>query len=214
MMNTTPTPATAPKNPRSRRRRYLWTAMLVALLIFLLGVHPFLAISEPVDANTMVVEGWVPAYVLDAAIAEFRRGHYTHIFVSGLEIEGLPETDDARATRYLVTSGGIAATRVIPVPAAATEFNRTSHMARAIRDRMHALGLQPAGVNVVTLGPHARQSKLAYGRLLGAATPVGVISIPKDDYNATFWWASAAGIKKTTKDFAAWVKEVLFGLRS
>lgn len=44
--------------------------------------------------------------------------------------------------------------------------------------------------------------------------PVGVISIPKNDYDPSRWWASSAGIKKTTKDFAGWVKELIFGLRS
>jgi hypothetical protein len=79
---------------------------------------------------------------------------------------------------------------------------------------MFSFPARPRGVNIVTLGPHARQSLLAYSRMVGPDIPVGVISVPKDDYDPDRWWAYAAGIKKTTKDFAGWLKEVLFGLRS
>ena len=50
--------------------------------------------------------------------------------------------------------------------------------------------------------------------MIPAPIPVGVLSVPKDDYVASRWWASAAGLKKVTKDFAGWAKEKLFGARS
>jgi hypothetical protein len=64
------------------------------------------------------------------------------------------------------------------------------------------------------MGPHGRQSRLAYSRILGPAVAVGVITVPKYDYDRRWWWLSPAGIKKTTKDFAGWVRELAFGLRS
>ena len=207
---------TSALKPPQPRRWCLWIGLatfLATLVLFVLFAHPFLAINTPVQADTMVVEGWVPPYVLDAAAAEFARGGYSRVFVSGLESSDGPETDAVQSARHLVAAG-VDPAKVVAAPAAATGFNRTAHMARAIRDRMRAIGVHPAGVNVVTLGPHARQSQLAYQRLLGADTPVGVISIPKDDYDPARWWASRAGIRKTTKDFAGWLKELLFGLRS
>jgi hypothetical protein len=87
-------------------------------------------------------------------------------------------------------------------------------MAAAVRDRMRSMGVQPRGVNVLTLGPHGRQSRLAYRRMLGPSIPVGIITVPKDDYDPAWWWMSRAGIRKTTKDFAGWVRELVFGLRS
>jgi hypothetical protein len=193
-----------------RRRRLNLAAIglcAAALYAFALFVHPFLALNEPVDADTLVVEGWVPDYVRDGAIREIQRGAYAHVFAAGMG----PDARDA--VRYIARVG-VDRSILIDSTAPATIWNRTSHMARAVRDRMHSLGIKPKGVNVLTLGPHGRQSRLAYQRMLGPETPVGVITIPKNDYDPARWWASAAGIKKTTKDFAGWLKEVLVGLRS
>ena len=185
----------------------------MALGTFALFVHPFLATNVPVTADTLVVEGWVPQYVLDRAVSEIKRGNYEHVFVAGMAQGDGRTTDSVEAGRYLVAAG-LPSGQIVIVAAPETRWNRTSSMARAVRDRMHELNVRPTGVNIVTLGPHGRQSLLAYSRLLGPSTPTGVITIPKDDYDPAWWWASMAGIKKTTKDFAGWVREVLFGLRS
>ncbi len=202
----------------TQRALLFLTIALVALVAFAALVHPFLAVSEPVAGDILVVEGWVPDYVLAAARNEFTRGNYARLLVSGLQSRtgdpGLAgESDAARSARQLVAMG-VDPTLVEACPAPAAGWNRTSKMARAVHDRLVALNLQPKGLNVVTLGPHARQTRLAYMRVLGPRIPVGVISIPKNDYVPARWWASVAGIKKTTKDFAGWLKELLLGPRS
>ena len=72
------------------RRRALLISLVAGLagIAFLVGVHPFLATNSRVAADVLVVEGWVPAYVLDAAVRESRSSSYSHILVSGLEAEG------------------------------------------------------------------------------------------------------------------------------
>lgn len=187
----------------------LVTSMLV-LALFTMRVHPFLATSAPVRADIMVVEGWVPAYVLDRAIIEFQRGGYRHMFVAELE-PAASERSESSAD-YLVRHGIDPA--VITVAAAPnTRWNRTSRMAQTVSLAIRSTGQQPIGVNVITLGPHGRQSRLAYRRMLGPETPVGVITVPKDDYDPARWWANDAGVRKTLKDLAGWLRELLFGLR-
>jgi hypothetical protein len=213
-------PASAVKSHRrvSWKRRVLLFAFVVGLVCFVLSVHPFLALNRPVKADTMIVEGWVPDYAIANAVHEFKSGQYVRIFVSGFDVETAnSDSTDASGTSRVVQNligMGIPTAAVESCPAPPSAFNRTSHMARAVRDRMRVLNVNPLGTNVVTLGPHGRQSLLAYRRMLGSTTPVGVITIPKNDYNPSYWWASSSGIKKTTKDFAGWVKEVIFGLRS
>jgi hypothetical protein len=187
-------------------------AMLVAALVFLLFVHQFLAVNAPVAADVLVVEGWVPKYVADRAVSEFARGGYRHVFVSGLIGEG--GGSDAAAMAGYLASRAVDPARLVAAPAPDTGWNRTSHMARAVRQRIDALGITPTAVNVITLGPHGRQSRLAYSRAFGPSVPVGVMTVPKDDYDPRWWWLSVAGIKKTTKDFAGWARELVFGLRS
>lgn len=87
-------------------------------------------------------------------------------------------------------------------------------MARAVRDRMGALGVQPRGVNVVTAGPHARETWVAFRHALEAQAPVGIISVPKRNYDPERWWLSWQGLKWVPKDFLGWLKEVLIGQRS
>ena len=68
-------------------RRYRWAlsfkakllillTLLVLGLIILFGVYPFLALTEPVDADVLVVEGWVHPYAIEASAEEFRDHHY------------------------------------------------------------------------------------------------------------------------------------------
>jgi len=191
---------------------------LAALVVFILFVHPFLAINRPVKADTLVVEGWVPDYVVEQALRELQAGQYRAVFISGMKFEkGNPRSDqhsDSAVAATWLVQHGVPSEKIVPCPVAAPSFNRTSHMARAVRERMQAMNYTPQGVNVITLGPHARQTLLAYNRMLRKTTPVGIISYPKNDYDPARWWASTAGRAKTIKDFAGWLKELFFGLRS
>jgi hypothetical protein len=65
----------------------------------------------------------------------------------------------------------------------------------------------------VTAGPHGRQTRLAYQRAFNHSVPIGVICVPIERYDARVWWLSRFGIWKTTKDFAGWLYELLFGPR-
>src|SRR5450759_4380691 len=66
----------------------LFTFLGVALTMTgVLTVHPFLAVTEPIPAKVLVVEGWVPNYVLEEARAEFERHHYGKLYVTGGPLE-------------------------------------------------------------------------------------------------------------------------------
>ena len=198
----------------NQHRRWLWITLAVVavtLFGFAKSLHPFLAINRPVDADVMVVEGWVPKYVVSAAAENFKSGSYTDLFLSGLED---PDGSDAARSATQLVALGIDPSRIHACPAPPTNSNRTGQMAAAVRDCILAQPHSPKGINVVTLGPHGRQTLLAYTRMLGSAGPVGVITVPKDDYDPNRWWASKAGLKKTLKDFAGWGKELILGRRS
>jgi hypothetical protein len=80
-------------------RRYRWAlsfkakllillALLALALIILFGVYPFLALTEPVDTNVLVVEGWVHPYAVEAGAKEFRDHNYRQIFTTGGPVVG------------------------------------------------------------------------------------------------------------------------------
>ena len=84
-------------------RRECWTlsfrGKLLALgLIFTLavavriGLYPFLAVNRPINAEMLIVEGWISPNLLEQAAAEFHHGHYRQVLV-------VRESDDVRYTR-------------------------------------------------------------------------------------------------------------------
>src|SRR5262249_30579131 len=64
-------------------------AVLAALMLFGFGfiswVHGFLAVTERVDTQYLVVEGWMPNYGLEESMAEFKSKPYKKIFTVGAD---------------------------------------------------------------------------------------------------------------------------------
>lgn len=190
----------------------------VAAILFILFVHPFLAVTQRVDADVLVVEGWIPDYMLPPAATEFHEGKYSLLLVSGLRNDPAEDQStaipDAVRTANRLRELGVPPGDLLACPAPFATWLRTSKTARAVRAKVDELGLKPRGVNVLTAGPHARETWVAYEHAFGKDTPVGIISIPKTNYPADRWWLNRQGLIWVPKDFIAWLKEVLFGLRS
>ena len=71
-----------------RGRLIVISALLLVSVLVLKGVYPFLAITDRVDANILVVEGWINEYAIRAAVKEFQSKHYQRVFTTGGPVEG------------------------------------------------------------------------------------------------------------------------------
>ena len=62
-------------------RGKLLTLALTGGLIFgaLRGIHPFLAVTDAVPADVLIIEGWIPPSTMREAATEFQRGGYHHL---------------------------------------------------------------------------------------------------------------------------------------
>lgn len=215
-----PQPTTSQRTSRSASIKWIVLGGgLLAVIAFLLFAHPFLAVTRRVDADILVVEGWIPDYMLPATAQEFQQGGYRRLLVSGLEND--PEDPnanttptDAAHTATVLLKLGVPAQALVTCPAPFATWMRTSKTSRAVRQKSDALALNPRGVNVVTAGPHARETWVAYENAFGDSAPVGIISIPKTNYPANRWWLSRQGLIWVPKDFVAWLKEVILGRRA
>ncbi|WP_293367015.1 hypothetical protein [Microcoleus sp. CAWBG50] len=69
------------------RRREMWAitwegwviaiaGLIITMVLILTNIHPFLAVNAPIKADILVVEGWLPDYAVESAIAEFNKGGY------------------------------------------------------------------------------------------------------------------------------------------
>ena len=196
-------------------RWWLVPGLAAFAVVFLVRwVHPFLAPTKRVDADVLVVEGWIYDYMMAPSAAEFRQGRYTLLLTSGLEVGGAPGDSFAQRTATRLEAQGVPRNALVACPAALTTNARTVKTARAVRDKLRDLGLHPRGINVITAGPHARETWVAYRHTFGREIPVGIISLPKTNYPPDRWWTSRPGLFWVTKDFIAWLKEVIFGQRA
>src|ERR1700743_1381282 len=71
-----------------RARLLLLLVGLTAALLYVQHIQHFLAPVHRVDTRILVVEGWVPEYVIRAAVNEFHHGHYEMVYTTGGPITG------------------------------------------------------------------------------------------------------------------------------
>lgn len=205
--------------PSKRSSRWKWIALglsIAAVILFVLFAHPFLAVTKRVNADILVVEGWIPDYMLAPTVQEFQQGGYSLLLVSGLVNDPALDnaaagTPDAVRTATRLHELGVAQKQILACPAPFATWRRTAKTALAVEAKVAELQLNPTGVNVVTAGPHARETWVAYEHAFGQTMPVGIISIPKTNYPANRWWLSRQGLIWVPKDFIAWLKEVVLG---
>jgi uncharacterized SAM-binding protein YcdF (DUF218 family) len=215
--------ATTWGRPAVLRRRTIWWPTLTGwlglgclviapfLLWFFQG-ETFLAKSERLPAQILVVEAWIGTEGMQAAAAEFQQGGYHFIVATG----GL--TNDRWSTqrfsytemaRYELSRAGVPPDRIIPAPAADVESQRTFASARAVRSALLARGEIPLAVNVFTLRSHARRSQLIFSKVLGPDIRVGVISLVPATDRSGFWWESSERAVDLIKETAGWLYERL-----
>ena len=178
-------------------------------LFCLRGLHPFLEVTERVGGDVLVVEGWSPDFALRTAAEEFDRGAYRHLFVTGGPIEkGAPflalktyaELGAETIRRLKQRTNSVTA---VPAPDARTD--RTFAAAVALKLWLRGHGPAPKRIDVLTLGPHARRTRLLFQKAFGDEVQVGIIAVPDDRYEAARWWTSSDGFRTTTAELIAYL---------
>ena len=168
-------------------------------LVLVRTAYPFLAANDPQPGGVLVVEGWASDSALKLVIEELHQHHYDKLYVTGGPIEvGAPlseyKTYAELGTATLVKLG-VATNELQAVPAERVLRDRTYNSAVFLKKWLRAHGVSPVKFNLVTVGPHARRSRLLFEKALGKGATVGVIAIPSEDYDPRHWWRSSAGVR-------------------
>jgi len=172
---------------------------LTALLVFAFTIQDFLAVNLPVVGNILVVEGWIwDSSAMREATEEFSRGQYEYLVTVGGPIEGDKGPTNQRNLAELAARRlrelGVAEASIIVLNVPDVTFHRTYASAFTLKNWINDSKIEVTGVNVFTLGAHARKSLVLFKRALGPGTKVGVISGTDTEYDPTHWWLSARGI--------------------
>jgi hypothetical protein len=182
----------------------------LAFYIFLVRIYLFLAVTHRVDANILVVEGWVHKYAMRPAVEEFRRGSYQRVFTTGGPVEGIGGYINnyqtaASVGAELLKANGIPSESVQMVPSRVIDEDRTYASAVALRNWFRGHDLLRRSLNVLTEDVHARRSRLLFQEALGKEVKVGIIAIRSPDYDSRHWWRYIAGVKDVPSETIAYV---------
>jgi len=193
-----------------RGRLILALALLLIGALLLKGVYPFLATTHRLDADVLVVEGWVHEYAIRAAVKEFRSSSYQRVFTTGGPVEGVggyinDYYTSASVGADLLKRSGLSDESVQMVPSRVMDRDRTYGSAVALRNWFREHNMPVRSINVVTEDLHARRTRLLFEKALGHDVAVGVIAVPSPDYDARHWWRYSAGVKDVVSETVAFI---------
>jgi hypothetical protein len=213
-----------PSRLRLVQRRNLWCptwlgAFCVALFLAAPAVwwfycgESFLSLTERRPAEILVVEGWIGREGVRAAATEFERGAYRYVVTSGgvSKAEGWTEGgwSYAQGAQQELIRSGVPESKIIIAPAVDVERQRTYESALAVWRKLQSLSIMPKFVNIFTLGPHARRSRLVFAKAEVSKTKVGVISWTPSCDQGVPWWYRSKRAKDLLTETVGYLFEVL-----
>jgi uncharacterized SAM-binding protein YcdF (DUF218 family) len=207
---------------RKERWGLSWRGAILTLIISaglavsaILCLYPFLAMTQRVDTNVLVVEGWVHKYAIRSAVEEFRRGSYERIFTTGGPVVGNggyvnDYQTSASVGAELLKKFGVPSEAVQMVPSHVTGRDRTYSSALALRDWLRDHSMFVRSFNIVTEDFHARRTRLLYEKAFGEDVTIGTIAVPSPDYDANHWWRYSDGVREAVGESIAYLYAKLF----
>ena len=188
------------------------------LLLFVLvgglgwfGLHhlePFLAENHPLPDGVMVVEGWVPDFGMQMVVQQVRQSPNHKIYVTGGPVEiGAPlykYRTLAELGAATLRGMGLESAMIQAVPSPLVYKDRTYTSALALRDWFVAHGGIPKKINLISVGPHSRRSRMLFQRVFGDAAQVGVTALEDPNYDANHWWRTSQGFRTVTDEAIAY----------
>ena len=183
---------------------------IAALMIFTIThIHPFLAVTSPIVADVLVVEGWIADYALKQASAEFESGSYRQIITTGIPLERgsyLAEYKNyAELSAATLKALGLAKEKLVAIPTPDVIKDRTYASAVAIRQWLSKSNLNVKSINLYTFDVHARRSWMLFKQVLAPKIKVGVIAAETLDYDPNKWWSSSAGVRTVIDETIAYI---------
>jgi uncharacterized SAM-binding protein YcdF (DUF218 family) len=210
------------QRPRIRllKRQEMWTltaqgwviaiALMISVIFFNIShLYPFLAVTSPIKADVLVVEGWVTDYAVEQAFSEFKSGSYRQIFTTGGPVERgfyLVEYNNfAAIAAATLKKLGVQAEKVTVVPAPDVIKDRTHASAIALRQWLANSKFPIKSMNLLTSDAHARRTWLIFQQVLAPKIKVGIIAAKPVNYNPDKWWTSSEGVRTVTSEIIAYI---------
>jgi hypothetical protein len=188
--------------------------LLFLILVLALGiiavkcVQPFLAVTDQIRGDALIVEGWEPDYALEEVIAEFHKNGYSKLYVTGgplaigshlSEYKNYADLGAATLVRL-----GLSPDVIQPVPAQPVRKDRTYAGAVELKNWLQSHSVAMTNFMLMSMDVHSRRSRLLFEKGLGKESRVGIIAIASRNYDANRWWTSSEGVRAVTDEVIAY----------
>lgn len=185
---------------------------LLASWVFL--GETFLASTNRVEADTLVVEGWIGRESLPFVKEEFERGDYKQLVVTG-GLTGHSWSQDrwsvTEIARKELVRLGFPTNKLVLAPCPDVENQRTYESAVAAKRLMDTQSLHPKAINVISRGPHVRRTYLVYRKVFGPSVKIGAISWNPYAGHGNAWWRNSVRSKELLDETFGFAYEALLG---
>ena len=184
-------------------------ALLLLLFWFLFtGIYSFLAPVSAPHRGLLVIEGWIHDDALDQAIVLYKKGHYSKIVCTGVPFELghylIKFHSYSELTAQRLYKRGIATNLVLTATGKLEKKDRTYLAALALHHLLIEKGIKEKEIDLITIGPHGRRSRLLFQKALGQHYRVGVTSLPDVSYEPERWYAYSKGVRAVIDESIAY----------
>jgi hypothetical protein len=178
-------------------------------------IYPFLAMTQPVRGEILVVEAWLPDECMPAVRDEFDHGGYQLLLAIGGPIA---QGDQLAAyktgpdlTKAVLERMGMDPRVIVAVPSYGETRDRTYEAAVTLRHWLADHRMPVSRLNLVSRSAHARRSRLLVQLAFGPKVAVGIIALPAPEYDSRHWWRTSAGFRDVVDETVAYLyARVLF----
>jgi hypothetical protein len=186
----------------------------VAIFAFV-NLSSFLTPRQPIAADVLTVEGWLPDYALMAVAKEFNDNkNYKVLIVTGgqLDIGSYLSTYGTYANIGAATLRhfGVDSSRIVITQAKIVAKDRTYAEAVAVRDWVEAAPYHISGINVFSFSCHTRRTHLLFKKAFKTVCPVGIMTMDPKDYDSGYWWTTSAGVRGVINETIAYLYAKVF----
>ena len=199
--------------PHLKARSHLLIGiLLIGLLLFFLlraALYPFLAPNHPPYSGWMVIEGWIGDAALGQAMTLYEQGHYEGIYTTGVPLDTgsplLAYQNYAEMTTARLIALGIHRDEIRTAAADYAQRDRTYQAALALREAFALEDIHGGHVHLISIGPHARRSRLLFRAALGERFTIGISALPDSDYPPQYWYRYSAGLRAVLSEALAYL---------
>lgn len=151
------------------------------------------------EAVLLVVQGWIFDSMIEQVAADFNRGNYHSIIVSGSSMM-------THVTKKRLVVQGIDSSIIFLAPySKKTEKDYTFNEALYVRKLLDTQFPAVTSINVATGSMHSKKSVTVFRKVLGNKFNVGIVACKPNHYDYDHIWKSRHGMYNTVRFFIGYL---------